>query len=405
MNEIELNQTKPAVPRSSGNQSLAKLGRIVGALAVIIVVAFLVGLIPRWHQSAAVESETRELAIVTVSVVSPAPNENSAGLSVPAEIKPWIEIPIYSRANGYLKVLKVDIGSQVAAGQVLAELETPELDQEFEQARHQLVQSQAALILAKVMAERSAKLLASNAIPIEENEQRQADFAMKTANVQADSANVQRLGDLKSFAKITAPFTGTITARNTDVGDLIRSSDATELFRLSQIDRMRVYAQVPQSIAQGVAPGQQAELLISQMPGRVLTTKIVRSAGRLSEDSRTLLVEMELDSTQGEILAGSFAQVRFKSGESNALLSLPSSTLLFRAVGPQVAVVQADNKVEIRSIKLGRDFGKTVEILSGAGPTDRVILNPSDALVSGTVVRIVDTAKLEKDKQNSQGGT
>jgi RND family efflux transporter MFP subunit len=402
MNKIELNQTNPTVPRSSGIQSLAKLGRIVGALAVIIVVAFLVGLIPRWHQSAAVESETRELAIVTVSVVSPAPNENSAGLSVPAEIKPWIEIPIYSRAYGYLKVLKVDIGSQVAAGQVLAELETPELDQEFEQARHQLAQSQAALTLAKVMAERSAKLLASNAIPIEEDEQRQADLAIKTANVQADSANVGRLEDLKSFARITAPFAGTITARNTDVGDLIRSSDATELFRLSQIDRMRVYAQVPQSIAQGVAPGQQAELLISQMPGRVFTTKIVRSAGRLSEDSRTLLVEMELDSTQGEILAGSFAQVRFKSGKSNALLSLPSSTLLFGTVGPQVAVVQADNKVEMRVVKLGRDYGKTVEILSGVGPTDRVILNPSDALVSGTAVRIVDTAKLEKDKQNSQ---
>jgi len=398
MNESELNQTPSPVPGSSGSQRPAKLGRMIGALAIVIVAAFLVGLIPRLHQSAAVESETRDLAIATVLVVSPAPNENTAGLLVPAEIKPWIESPIYSRANGYLKILKVDIGSQVEAGQLLAELETPELDQEVEQARHQLVQSQASLTLANVMAERSAKLLATNLISIEEDQQSQADLAIKTANAQSDSANLRRVEDLKSFARITAPFAGIITARNTDVGDLIRSSDATELFRLSQTDRMRVYAQVPQSIAKDVEPGQPADLLISQMPGRIFKTKIVRTAGRLSEDSRTLLVEMELDSTQGKILAGSFAQARFISANRTALLALPSSALLFRADGPQVAVVQTDNKVEMRNVKLGRDFGKTVEILSGVDRTDRVIVSPSDALVSGATVRIADEAKTEKNK-------
>jgi RND family efflux transporter MFP subunit len=368
-----------------------KLWRVfaVGVLASLLVAAaFLAGLEPRWHKQAMLAEETTVLAVPTVTVVSPAPGKPSGGLLLPAEVKPWLESPIYARASGYLKRYLVDLGDRVEAGQLLAEIETPELAQELERARYELAQQEAALALAKTKADRSTRLVDLEAASQEEYDENQAGVSMKTAMVDAARANVRRLEELHGFARITAPFPGIITSRKTDVGDLITAGSAKEIFRLAQTNKLRVYVCVPQTHALRIAPEQTAELLIPEQPNQVFPARVTRTAGAISTDSRTLLTELEVDNSQGGILAGSFGQVRFSEARGQAPLTLPGNTLLFRAEGPQVGVVQLQGVVVLRSVKLGRDFGETVEILGGVGPADRVILNPSDSLADGASVRV-----------------
>jgi len=367
-------------------------------IMVFVVAAFLAGLAPRWRQRAALTAETGELAIPNVTVVSPAPGKAAGGLLLPAEVKPWVEAPIYARASGYLKRWHADLGAHVNAGQLLAEIETPELNQELERARHELDQTQAALALAKTTAMRFATLVRTGVISKQENDEKQSDLTLKTAMVEASSANVRRLEELQSFARVTAPFDGVITARETDVGDLIAAGGGKELFRLAQTDRLRVYVRVPQTRSQDIIPGLSAELLVPELPGRVFTAKVARAAGAITADSRTLLAQLEVDNARGEILAGSFAQVRFAETKGAAPLMLPGNTLLFRAEGPQVGVARPDGRVELRSVKLGRDFGQTVEILAGVSSQDRVILNPSDSLTSASIVRVLGPMNSEKAK-------
>jgi len=370
-----------------------KLARVVVIAVVIIVVLAAVAYWPRWQHRQALAAETRDLSVPTVTVVSPAPGKAATGLPLPAEIKPWIEAPIYARASGYLKRWLVDLGTRVEPGQLLAEIETPELDQQLEKSRHDLAYAEAALALTKITAARYADLVKSASVSEQENAEKQADFALKTASVAAARAEVRRLEELQSFNRVTAPFAGTITLRNVDVGDLIAATGGKELFRLAQTDKLRVFVRVPQSLSPAIAPGQTAELLIAERPDRVFTAQVVRTAGAISADSRTLLTEMEVDNTRGEILAGSFAQVRLTGAPLAKILTVPGNALLFRAEGPQVGVVQPDGKVALRSVKLGRDFGATVEILSGVTGADRVILNPSDSLANGATVRVAEPAK------------
>ena len=360
---------------------------------MVIVIAFLAGFIPRWHQRSAVRAETIDLATPTVRVVSPAPSESPGGLLLPAEVKPLVEAPIFARANGYLKRWLVDIGAHVDAGQLIAEIDIPDLDQQLEQARAQLSEADAALALAKTTADRWGDLLKTSSVSEQENAEKQADFKLKTATVNAESANVHRLEQLVSFARVIAPFAGTITARNTDVGDLIVAGSSKELFRLAQTETLRVYVRVPQTSAHGIGPGQPAEVLIPELPGRTFPAKVVTTSGAMSTDSRTLLTELEVDNSKNEILPGSYAQVRFLDTNPEATLTLPSNSLLFRAQGLQVGVVGSDGKVDLRNVQIGRDFGQKVEVLSGVGPSDKIIVNPSDSLVSGTTVRIAEAPK------------
>jgi RND family efflux transporter MFP subunit len=374
---------------SSGNK-LRNAG-IVAAL--LIIVGAVAGLVPRSLHRNALRAETRELAIQTVSVVSPAPGKTAAGLMLPAEAKALVEAPIYARTSGYLKRYLVDIGSQVKAGDLLAEIDTPELNQELAQARAQFVQADAALALAKTTDSRWAELLKTSSVSEQEAAEKKADLELKSATVEAAHANVRRLEELQSFERVTAPFAGTITARGTDVGQLVAASSGNELFRLAQTGTLRVFVRVPQSVAHGMAPGQMAELTIPEMPGRVFPAKVVRTSGAMSADSRTLLVELEVDNSRGEILAGTYVQVRLTEAKLDPTVTLPANTLLFRSEGPQVGVIGADGKVELRRVALGRDFGPTIEILEGVGATDRVILNPPDSLVGGTTVRVAEAAK------------
>jgi membrane fusion protein (multidrug efflux system) len=397
MKTIEPEPLDRSAPFRAAGQPPSRLPRLAGVIMAVIILAFIAGLLPRWRQRAALAAETRELAIPTVTVVSPTPAKGAGGLLLPAEIEPWVEAPIYARASGYLKRWLVDIGTVVEAGQLLAQIETPELDEELERARHQLSQAEASLDLAKITSERYGELVKSASVSEQETAEKRADFALKTATVKAARAEVRRLENLQSFARVTAPFAGTITARSTDVGQLISASGGKELFRLAQTDKLRVYVRVPQTDALGIAAGQPAELLVPELPDRVFTAKVARTSGAISADSRTLLVELEADNSGGAVLAGSFAQVRFAAAKRPGppALALPANTLLFRAEGPQVGVVRPDGTVELRSVKLGRDLGLTLEILAGVSPTNQIILNPSDSLVSGTAVRITANAKAE----------
>lgn len=360
---------------------------------IVIVVALLAGLLPRLRQKQALAQESRELALTTVTVVAPEPGNSSHGTLLPAEVRPLTEASIYARASGYLKNWHVDIGTKVAAGQLLAEIDTPELNQELEQARAELKQTEAALVLAKTSATRWAELLKTSSVSEQEAAEKQADLALKTATVSAAQANVKRLEELQSFARVTAPFAGVITARLTDVGQLIRAENARELFRLAQVDKLRVFVRAPQAAARAVRIGQTAELMIPEMHGRKFAAKVVRTAGAMNPETRTLLTELEVDNSKGEILAGSFAEVKLIEAKAQAAMTVPSNTLLFRSEGVFVGLVTPQNKIEMRKVELGRDFGKRVEILLGVQPQDRLVLNPPDSIVSGMEVRIAQNAK------------
>jgi RND family efflux transporter MFP subunit len=386
----------PSPPPSTAEAAASEVAKLRNAAIIaglLIVLATFVGLLPRWRQRAGLRAETRELAILTVALVSPAPGKAGGSVALPAEIKPFLEAPIYARASGYLKRYLVDIGQQVKAGDLLAEIDTPELNQELAQARAQLAQADAALALAKTTAARWADLVKTASVSEQEAAEKQADLELKRATVEAAQANVTRLQELQGFESVKAPFPGTITARNTDVGQLISAASGRELFRLAQTGTLRVYVRVPDTIAHGITPGQSAQLTVPDLPGRVFPAKVVRTSGAMSADSRTLLVELEVDNSRGEILSGSYAQVRFVEAKAEPLLTLPANTLLFRAEGPQVGVVGSDGRVELRAVSLGRDFGPSVEILGGISASDRVILNPSDSLVSGVIVRTTEAAK------------
>jgi RND family efflux transporter MFP subunit len=378
MNTSKINSTK----RTTG------LFGLVSVAVVLIISVFIIGLAPRLRQQKALAVQTLELSILTVSVVSPVYGKETAGPLLPAEIKPWTEAPIYARASGYLRRWMVDLGARVKKGQMLAEIETPELDQELDRTAHELAEAEAALSLAKATENRYARLTGTGSVSEQEITERQSELALQTARVKAARSNLRRLKELKSFAMVKAPFDGVITAREVDTGDLITSGGAKELFRLAQIDRLRIYVRVPQPLASKILPGQTADVLIPELPGKTLTAKIVRLAGAISADSRTMLVELNLGNPNNNILAGGFAQVRVKQTMKDKHLILPGNTLLFRAEGPQIGVVKPDGKVELRSVKLGRDFGKTVEILAGVSQTDRIILNPPDSLTDNAVVRI-----------------
>jgi len=374
----------------------AKFWLAVAAIIVVIVTGVSAGLIPRSRQQTELRAETLERSLPTVTVVSPTPGQSGCRLPLPAEIKPWIETPIYARANGYLKRRLVDIGDHVEAGQLLAEIDTPELDQELDRARALLAQAEAAYDLAQITSNRWAGLSKTRTVSDQENEEKQADFRLKTAAAESARAEVRRLEKLKSFTSVTAPFAGTITVRNIDSGDLIVGAGGKELLHLAQTQKLRVFVQVPQTIARSILPGQTAEMTIQELPGQVFPAHVVRTAGVIAADSRTLLVELHVDNPKEEILAGSYAQVRFTGAKMASALTLPANTLLFRAEGPQIGVVMGDGKIELRTVKLGRDFGQTIEILTGVDSKDRVIANPADSLANGAEVSVRESVKKEK---------
>jgi membrane fusion protein, multidrug efflux system len=380
----------PTLHSPAAGKTQPKLGRWVALILILTAIGLAAGVAPRWLHRQALQADTQELAVPTVNIVRAAPGLSLSGMLLPAEVRPYVEAPIYARASGYVTNWFLDIGAQVKAGQLLAVIDTPEVDQDLKAAKAGLDQANAAQALSKVTAERWAELLKTSSVSEQENAEKAADLQLKQANVDAAKATVQRFEDLKEFCRVTAPFPGTITARDIDVGDLI--SPGKELFRLSDTHTLRVFVHVPQSGTPGLSVGTSANIIVPEMPGHKFPATVVRTAGAIDVSSRTLLVELDVDNAKGEIIAGSYAQVSFDDITANPALVLPSNTLLFRAEGPQVGVVMSDGRVELRNVLLGRDLGANIEILSGITANERVIINPSDSLVSGAHVRVAEAA-------------
>jgi len=387
-------QDKPAA------KSPSKRARIAGAIILLVIIGGLaLGFLPRWRQSRLTLTDTSQLAIPSVSVVSPTTGTAGGGLVLPAEVKPWLEASIYARANGYLKNWVADIGAHVEAGQLLGLIETPDLDQQLAQARAELDLAQANLHLAQTTDNRWKELLKTASVSEQEAAEKAAARETAAASVEASRANVRRLEELVSFQRVVAPFAGTVTIRAVDVGDLIvAGSGGKQLFHLAQADKLRVYVRVPQTSAFGIAPGQAASLTIPELPDQPFPAKVVTTSESISTTSRTLLAQLEVDNSQHRILPYSYGEVRFEETRANPALTLPSNTLLFRAEGLQVAVASSNGVVELRKVQVGRDFGQTVEIITGITAADRVITNPSDSLVTGVKVRVAESASAVASK-------
>ncbi len=361
-------------------------------VALLVLAGFMVvrGINQRIKAAAIVKQETLDLAIPSVAVIHPKRGAAKDEILLPGNIQAFTDSPIYARTNGYLKKWYVDIGQRVKAGQVLADIETPEIDQQLQQARADLATAEANLKLSETTAARYQALLKLDAVSRQEADQTASDLEAKKTIVASARANVKRLEELAAFQKLTAPFDGVITARNTDVGALINAGNggpAQELYHLAATDRLRVFISVPEIYSRSATPGVTAELTLTEFPGRRFTGKIVRTAQAIDAATRTLLTEVDIDNGSGTLLPGAYVQVHLKLPAGSSALILPVTTLIFRSEGMQVAVVR-DNKAELIPITLGRDFGTEVEVTSGLTENDFVVVNPPDSLTSGSQVRV-----------------
>jgi RND family efflux transporter MFP subunit len=366
---------------------------LVLAVAVILVAALLIsGIWSRVKARAALDTETAQAALTAVSVVSPKQTTPAEEIILPGNVQPYISSPIYARTNGYLKKWYFDIGAHVKQGELLALIETPEVDQQLEQARSNLLTAQANLELASITKTRYQGLLKSNAVAQQDVDNAVGTYNANNAIVEADKAAVQQYSALVSFEKVYAPFDGVITARNTDIGDLINSGSSstvkTDLFHIAQPGRLRVYVNVPEEYSRGIKVGMTADLSLAEFPDRKFQGKLVRTADDINLTTRTLLVEIDVDNPTGTLLTGSYAEVHLAVPTQASTFLVPVNTLLFRTEGLRVGIVK-DGKVVLTAVTPGHDFGDQIEIVSGVKANDQVIINPPDSIVSGQEVQIV----------------
>jgi RND family efflux transporter MFP subunit len=363
--------------------------------AVTVVILVVSGIVPRVKARTSLRRETQELAVPSVTVVHPKRAPASPEIVLPADVKAFIDAPIYARTNGYLKKWYVDMGARVKAGQLLAEIDTPEVSQALRQARADLATAEANLNLSRITAERYKDLLKTDSVSKQDADNAAGDYAAKQAIVHSAEANVKRLEELYSFQKIYAPFTGVITTRNTDIGALIDSGASggqrTELFHIVQPDKLRVFVNVPEAYSQAAKPGLIADLTLAEFPGRRFQGRLVRTASAIDTNTRTLLVEIDVDNPTGTLLTGAYAEVHLKLPGSSSSLILPVNALLFRSEGLRIATVPDGQHAELNAVTLGHDFGNEVEVVSGLSADDTVVVSPPDSLVSGQTVRIVQT--------------
>jgi RND family efflux transporter MFP subunit len=383
-------------PLAESGRSRSRKWLVALAAFAIVAGVMLFGILTRVKARTALRAQTAEMAVPTVSVVHPQPSAPVQEIVLPANVQAITDSPIFARTTGYLKKWYVDIGAHVKKGQLLAVIETPEIDQQLRQARADLATAQANLKLAEVTANRFQDLLKSNSVSQQETDNAVASFAANRAIVNSNEANTQRLSDLKSFQKIYAPFDGIITARNTDIGALINSGSSggptTELFHIAYPRKLYVYVSVPQAYSQAAKPGLQTDLVLAEFPGRRFPGKLVRTANAIDPATRTLQVQIVVDNPDGTLLPGAYAEVHLKVPAETSTYTVPVNTLLFRFTGLHIATVQ-NGKVLIKTVEIGRDFGDRVEIVSGLEGNDSVILNPPDSTANGQAVRIGESLK------------
>jgi RND family efflux transporter MFP subunit len=371
---------------------LLKLLIVLAIAAAVVVVLVFRGINARIRDAAGVRHETAELDVPTVSVIHPKRGAPADEVILPGAIQAFTDAPIYARTNGYLKQWRFDIGARVKAGDLLAEIETPEADKQLDQARADLATAEANYKLSESTAVRWQDLLKTESVSKQETDEKVGDFHSKKALVDSARANVRRLEDLQSFEKVYAPFAGVITARNTDVGQLVSAGSAgpaKELFHLAATDKLRVFVNVPEVYSRSAIAGMAAELTLNEFPGRRFRGKLTRNAEAIDTASRTLLVEVDLDNSDGRLLPGAYTEVHLKIPSKFGSLILPVNALVFRSEGLQVGVVRSGDKAELVPIQMGRDYGVEVQVLSGITEKDLVIVNPPDSLLSGTTVRVM----------------
>jgi RND family efflux transporter MFP subunit len=379
-------------PGSAATKRRSRRGWIIGGAIFLIFGGVLTfGILERVHTNAALKVETADMAVPTVSVVNPRRAAPSQEIVLPGNVQPYITSPVFSRTNGYLKRWYFDIGAHVKKGQLLAEIETPEVDKQLQQTRGNLSTAEANLRLAEITKNRYEELLKSHAVSQQDVDNAVGTYSANKAIVDANSANVKQLETLQSFEKIYAPFDGIITARNTDIGDLINSGSnanvKTDLFHMAQPGVLRVYVNVPEEFSQQTKPGLTAEMKLAEFPGRMFTGKLVRTAEAINYATRTLLVEVDVNNPSGELLSGAYAEVHFKVPGHVSTYILPVDTLLFRKEGLNVAIVE-NGKAKLVPVTPGRDFGDSIEIIAGLQGNESVIESPPDSIVTGETVHI-----------------
>jgi RND family efflux transporter MFP subunit len=405
MDEIVLQQNQkkdssPALGSPDAKRAPRRSGRLILFLfAGLVVLAALAvyGLITRSATTEKlVQQATQAASEQTVTVVKPERLPAAVSVELPGQTQAYIQAPVFAQTSGYLKKWYFDIGAPVKAGEVLAELDTPQVDQQLNQAKATLKEAQAALDLSLVTYRRDQDLLQRRVIAQQDFDTANSDLGVKQATVNADEAAVLSLQALEDFKTVKAPFDGIVTARNTDIGALINSGSGNPLFIVAQIKPLRIYINVPENMASDVSVGASAELRFNEFPGREFSGKVVRTAGAIDPNSRTLLTEVDVPNESGELYPGAYTQVRLVTGTSNRSVLVPANTLLFRSEGAAVGVVNQNNVVELKKIKIGRDLGNQLEVTQGLNLNDRIIVNPSDSLAAGQKVKVRPTQEEKK---------
>jgi RND family efflux transporter MFP subunit len=383
----------PSEGKPAPRQASAGVWIVVGLAVVFLGGAIVYGLMSRAAAERRLEEVTKASAVPTVNVIHPAVTGVGAEIALPGNTQAFNETPIYARTNGYLKQWFVDIGQHVAKGQLMATIETPELDEQLQVSQANLKSAEADLALANTTSDRYQNLLKSDSVSKQETDVAVSGAAAKKAAVEAANANVRRLQQLQSFESVYAPFAGVVTERNTDIGALIDSGSPTasntakELYRIAAIDKLRVYVAVPETYAPAIRQGDTAALTLDEYQGQQFFGTITRNSSAIDPASRTLNVEVDVDNAAGKLLPGAYVFVHFKIPEQVRMLSVPANALLFRAQGLQVGVVR-DGKVHLQNVTIGKDNGATLEIATGLTAEDAVILDPSDSLAEGQAVRV-----------------
>jgi RND family efflux transporter MFP subunit len=394
-------QRPPEVPPAPPRKALV----IVGVLLLVLLVAGGLTLWEHVSHERALAKETERETVPTVAVVYPLAEKPDEDLVLPGSLLAYVESPIYARTNGYLVRWYKDMGSHISKGELLAKIDTPEVDQELDQARATRLQILAQMDIAKITTDRWDNLRKTDSVSAQEADQYASGYKQSKANLAAAEANVRRLEQLEGFKNVYAPFSGVLTRRNVDPGALINAGSGTvgtELFRLAQIDPLRVYTSVPQAYAPYIKVGAKTTVTLQEFPGKNFDGKVVRTAEAIDLPTRSLLTEVDVPNKDGRLLPGSLGEVHFAVGSGVNKVTIPVNAMLFRAEGPQVAVIGPGGKVQLRQINIGRDYGTTLEILGGISPTDQVVINPADSLEEGQQVNVVPTPANQQPGQSAQ---
>ncbi|MDQ2843559.1 MAG: efflux RND transporter periplasmic adaptor subunit [Acidobacteriota bacterium] len=386
-------------------KAMSRLRAVFGLLIVLAIAGMLIafGILPRLRARQMLRAETNRYAEPAVSVLKPTRAAPAEEVVLPGNIQAFIDAPIYARTNGYLRHWYFDIGTHVRKGELLADIESPEVDRELQQATEDLSTAQANLELARITANRYVDLFKSDSVAKQDVDNAVQTAAARSATVKSAQANVQRLQQLVDFEKIYAPFDGVLTARNTDIGQLIDSGSSggatRELFHIQAVNVLRVFVQVPQAYSHATVPGLHADLTLPELPGRRFPGTLVRTARAIDPVTRTLTVEVDIVNSTGLLFPGAYTEIHFDIRSVTPVLLIPSTSLIFRAQGLRVPVVGEGNRVHLLRVTLGKDFGNTVEVLAGLSADSPVVANPPDSLVEGEVVRIVKPAQLKEVEQ------